>query len=493
MSGFDQKFIDEILNVRDIIQFNSTVLDILKRKFSKIDSFGNYNVEYATISNGDYEIDSILDPKNEAFNISIGDVLSFIDELSIQYKRVEVRKFLFLIKAIYTIKLGESYELAISNHGDKGEISEIRLDGVHEYCIEEILEKDKTNTPRILGYTKKNRYNLSDLQILVAGNYFNTKIDNFLPKDSITNEQRSYRKINLKSLNESIINCIDNWETITFEQVQIVEFFMLCTSRALPSRSSDDRFYDFKYRQKKYPYYAKSLEDKRGNAFFDINALFYNILNIEECYNRFKRGSKLYDLVDKETLAENSKSLLAKFKYKMQQKQLIHDHLVNNKDWLHWVTLRNVEVIRYIKDAMHSQSFSTSKEKTLSEYFGRLSALEIPTYPDVQGDPVKFIDFTYLKIIADSLKDICENPIFIDIFNHPAEYTPTIDINKIVRKERKDYVTKNIQNRLRKEFPLYTTDRFKTLFNECFIDRFKEEKVLTKDIIKAIEEFNKRV
>lgn len=487
----DQKYINEILNVRDIVQFNNTVLDILKRKFSRIDPFGNYNEEYVSLSNGDYEMDSILDPRNAAFNISIGDVLSIIDELGIRYKGVDIRKFLFLIKAIYTIKLGESYELAVENYEHNENVAEIRLDSVHEYSNHEIEGKDKTNTSR--GYAKKNKYELLDLQMLVAGNYFNSKKDNFLPKDSITNEQRSYRKINLKALNELITKCVDEWDNATEERVQIAEFFMLCTSRSLPSRSSDDRLYDFKYRQERYPYYTKSLEENRGNAFFDINALFYNILNIEECYSRFKKGSKLYEFTDKETLNENTKSLLAKFKYAMQQKKLQHDHLVGNRDWLHWVTLRNIEVIQYIKDVMNSQSFSRSKEEILSEYFGKLATIKIPTYRDAKEEGRRFIDFTYLQIVSESLEAICDNPTFVEIFNHPVEYTPTIDIKKIVRKDRKNYLTKNIQKRLREEFPLYTTDRFKTLFNECFIDRFKEEKVLTKDVIKAIEEFNKRV
>lgn len=486
----DQKFIDEILNVRDIIQFNSAVLHILKRKFPDSDLFTKSIDEDP---NKKYEILSILNPRNAAFNISLGDVLSIIDELGIQYKAIRERKFLFLIKAIYTIKLGEVYEQAISSHEAKGEIKEVRLDSAHECSFEKNEEEDNANTSRILGYTKKNKYNLSDLQILVAGNYFNTKMYKFLPKDSMTNEQRSFRKINLKALNESIANCVDKWETIATAQVQIVEFFMLCTSRALLSGSSDDKLYGSKYRQERHPYYAKSLEDNRGNAFFDINALFYNILNIKECYSRFKDGGKLYDIANKESVSKNSKSLLARLKYKMQQKQLLYDDSVGNKDWLHWVTLRNVEVIQYIKDAMTSQSISTSKEKILSEYFDKLKALRIPTYKDVQGETEKFIDFTYLQIVSESLEAICDNPTFVEIFNHPVEYTPTIDIKKIVRKDRKNYLTKNIQKRLREEFPLYTTDRFKTLFNECFIDRFKEEKVLTKDVIKAIEEFNKRV
>ena len=489
----DQKYIDEILNVRDIIQFNSTVLDVLKRKFSKTDSDESDKLGDVYISNESHEIASILASKNEVFNISIGDVLSFVNELSIQYKGAKTRKFLFLIKAIYTIKLGESYEFSIDNNGRKGDNDEIRLDGVHEYSIDEIVEEDKTNTPRILGYTKKNKYDLSDLQILIAGNYFNSKIDNFLPKDNITNEQRSYRKINLKALNDLVSKCADEWDKIEPVKVQIVEFFMLCTSRALPSHSFDDRLYDFKYRQKKYPYYAKSLENNRGNAFFDINALFYNLLNIEQCYNRFKNGDMLYELADKEPLTDNPKSLLARFKDEMRKKQQRYDHLTNNKDWLHWVTLRNIEVLEYIKEFMNSQTYLYSKEKILSEYFDRLAKIKIPTYSDDGEERVKYIDFTYLDIISKTVGEICKSSIFVDIFNHPIEYTPTIDTNKIVRKRQKTYTTKNILKRLHEAFPLYATDRFKNLFNECFVDRFKEKYILTKDITKAIEEFNKRV
>ena len=156
----------EITIARELIKeteptlFNKKVITLLK----DIHDFSKLPHDTENIF-GIVDIQDITNENNVAYNISLGDVLYVINQIQAIETNTSVRRLLFFIKTLYTIKLSEYFSQI-----------EDKLD----------LSNDSPTTKDILE-------NVSDYEKLVGGNYFHLEGDTILDNE----ERKIGREIRL--------------------------------------------------------------------------------------------------------------------------------------------------------------------------------------------------------------------------------------------------------------------------------------------------------
>ena len=354
----------ELLAVTDSIYINKRVIQLLKAHFSE-----SYFKSDESINS---EITEILHDGNTAHNISLGDVMGIIDLIEVKGPSLKDMKLLFMIKTFYSIRLYEYYD--------------------------EMQDTTPAEQNEDLVESRKSIQKQSNYESLIGGNYVNSLLVDYFPKES-SEKSRTCRPITFEILNSLFSKLIefdytsDNLSKDEIDLLNLAEFFMLCISFGEKKSS---------YRIERELACAKSLIHNTKNASFDLNSFFYNIIDIEKCYKRFKNGKALFD-----NIKDKEYSLVNKLKK-------------NEKDtnFLSRVCIRNIEVLQDFTASTKYISQSTGNNQTiLSNFFKKAEEYTIKTYDKMEDASYSKIKFDYLKCMSESLNsENINSDIFDSIF-----------------------------------------------------------------------------
>ena len=267
----------EITIARELIKeteptlFNKKVITLLK----DIHDFSKLPHDTENIF-GIVDIQDITNENNVAYNISLGDVLYVINQIEAIVTNTSVRRLLFFIKTLYTIKLSEYFPQI----------------------------KDKSNLSNDSPTKKDILENVSDYEKLVGGNYFHLEGDTILDNE----ERKIGREIRLvdgKKLFQYIDEIEKKYERNnnqldqeTKSKLNAVEYFILTISRFVKTKnkSINEASYQ-KYRLQFTPYYERSFSNTTKNLMFDFLSPFFTVIDLDRTYERF--SEKLLQITQK--------------------------------------------------------------------------------------------------------------------------------------------------------------------------------------------------
>lgn len=396
LNSVSQQLVNELLAVTDSIQMNAFVLRIIRQKFYyKDDDNGKLVAPWVGEEKNEIcqELDYIMRKDNMVYNVAIGDVLAVIDYIERLDITAEQMYFLFMIKTIYSIRLYDYFIVFCEDNLHTG-----------------------NNTSNIESFVFKHKLfekaQLPDYFKLIGGRVFNTRVSLILPRPSSKGSvSRSDRVIKLKPLNELMEKCIEHSETVTSEEIQLAEFFMLCTARLYRSRhkpSGNNDYYEPGFRTNRNLVYVSSFKGK-PSAFFDIASFMYNIQDMKQCYLRFTNGEDFWKMVVKKK-NNFSESLYEKFK----QQNLARNHKekgeeLQGREKFSWFCIRNVEILMDLTQNLNESDYKQSGEdiNILNEFFVHLSNYKINSYDKkANANEYELIDYKFASIVADLLKTV---------------------------------------------------------------------------------------
>ncbi len=399
LDASSQSLIKELLAVTDSIQMNAFTLRIIRQKFYLKDDNGKMVAPWQGEEKDGIrqELDYIMRKDNMVYNVALGDVMAVIDYLERLDITSEQMYFLFMIKTIYSIRLYE-YFLDYTDG-----LQEQVLDGEQGVSGQEQIVLRRKLYEDLL---------LPDYLKLIGGRFFNTRASVILPAGRQKNSvSRSNRVINLKSLHKLIQACVEHPEEASAENIQMAEFFMLCTARVYRSQNkSPDQndYYEPNFRTNKNIVYATSLA-RKPNAFFDIASFMYNVIDIKRCYSRFAKGQEFYNLVAR-GVYNFSNSLFKKIKDKnLEYLHRESEEGVMMRQLKGWFCIRNIEVLKdltiYLDEADYKSSGGDISK--LEEFFTRLANFKIHSYDKVEGErDYSQITYRFSEVVSDFLKAI---------------------------------------------------------------------------------------
>lgn len=230
--------------------------------------------------------ESILDPSNYTYNVSLGDVFFILAGIEKEVLPEKDYNLIFFIRSMYSIKMYDKYDYITHNHlifppgADSGGI-----------------------------YRNDERFNhVNALQRLLGGSYFTFTPGEYLSvsQDSTSRLVPLDRKVILgdKGLNNLISEIVDG-EQNSYEAIQkmnLAEFFILTISHSVSSKNNmagENNMYPAKYmteaRKNSDPIAFSRFSAGRGFYEFNILAPFVNLVNVRFAYYRFENGDKLFD------------------------------------------------------------------------------------------------------------------------------------------------------------------------------------------------------
>lgn len=412
-----------LLGITDITLFNSRVIDILSNYFDELRPL--------SAGTGDIPTEILTGIKgigNKNFNYSISDALNLIFLLEGATYNEQLQDLLFILKSLYSIKTYEYYDDRTSSKT-------------------EIRDKELLLDDRIA------KYGLSNYEKLVAGGFINSAFYFLIPKEN-GQAARQQRGINLQKLMDLIADCIEHWDEMDSDTIQLAEFFILTTSRPIDTKHKGGKkdFVEPDYRKRQEPYYAQIFTPTMTNACFDANAFLFNMVRMEQCFERFPKGKELFEKINAERDAEHAKSMWAKLKIETQKRDYVDIDLskFDYHRWLSWVSIRNAEILQQLLNELsfaRSENRSTSNNKdVLANYYKKFAEYAICNY-DKRDDGKYFeIDYKFTSIMADVLSN-CDQELFDSIYN--ADISKEIPYAELFNPHKrddysKDYVRKKI-------------------------------------------------
>ena len=364
---------------------------------------------------------------NFSYNISIGDVLYLVDYLEQCTTDDDLNKALFFVKAFYSIRLFEKYDVVTDHLLD--ELYPETVKGGNLFRADALFEH--TNV----------------LQRFVAGSYFT-----YYPQDLLSpvgagfnRQSRDYKPINGKSgLNDLLVTLSkilkDTTLTLTPDQKELVqtrfrmaEFFMLTILRSIPKRNilvnkSGVQLPPVK-RGGSEPTYLTSYNISTGYYVFDMLAPFYALTNPQYAYGRFEKIADLYN-----TAINSDWSLLRQMMEAVRQKEIKENEDIipeaeratyrlvkDDLDYWKWrllsnAVIRNAEVAQAVmensKHSKESVRVSRVSRDLIADVYNNIIKSNMVTYNRSESESPYCINFDFLNpIIAllrnDRLDDEC--------------------------------------------------------------------------------------
>ena len=243
--------------------------------------------------------DSILNPNNYTYNVSVGDVFFILDIIENEILPDDDYRFIFFIRSLYSIKLYDKYDSI--THNSMVFPMESPSGGI---------------------YRNDERFsNVNLLQRLVGVSFFT-----FPPSKYITfMEKAKEKEKDKKSIicdrriikgSDGLHNLIDHvvkGNGTDLGLMKLAEFFIITVPHYIASKekmsSKNIQTYPVEFmkdaRESSDPIAFSKYSAYRGFYEFNILAPFSNIINIKYTYERFPNGDKLFDLALK-----NKESLL---------------------------------------------------------------------------------------------------------------------------------------------------------------------------------------
>lgn len=385
--------LQNLLCITDVTLFNIRVLEMLRKYFNDLGPLTSGNNAIATeILNG------LSAQGNNYFNYCIGDALNVIFLLEDMTSDEPKRNLLFLLKTLYSIRLYEYYDESTGRNAVNEDEKELLLDD------------------------RVAKYNLSHYEKLVAGGFINPSFYSLIPQE-YGKHPRQCRPINILRLNKLIEECVDGWDSIPAAKLNLVEFFIISTSRPIDTKNKGKDIYYVEpdYRKRTEPYYAINVTGTMTSACFDANAFLFNLARVKSCFERFPRGAELFNKIDAERDVEHPKSLWAKLKIATLRRSGAEINLNEFKldRWLSWVCIRNAEILQQFLNIL---SFSKSvarnnsvNKDVLVSYYRRFAEYSHNNY-DRKGEGGFFsIDYSFTSSIADVLAQ-ADQGLFDEIY-----------------------------------------------------------------------------
>lgn len=458
LDNYGQEIINSIIKVTDATIFNKLVLSLLKERFKE-------TVSEIDATKTAPELSYVLKDSNITYNISLGDVLAYIQYIEkISLKSFD-RKLLFVIKSIYSMRLYEYYDLVTLEKGSKKKDMAVKV-------FRNEFMSDYSNYGKLVG-----------------GNFINSAIWDIVPKEGAQQMDRARRVINfaeirtiLSQLNKGLKSIKTARRTITaLEALRIVEFFALTSSRRYNSK--DDNA-DKSYRTSKEIYYIEEF-GRAENVYFDLVSVFYNITVLRRAYRRFdSRLFKLAYLTEGSLLNQLYKGVLDR-----EGVDRIEALRKRRNRFLSWVSIRNVEILEDLIQHLEHDKLRSSKgggnKAIIADFFDRASSYEIMTYDRNNSLNPYTIDFKFLRILGNIVKNMDE-VIFGVLFNKASSVAATIDVDLLVKgMSKKRNLSRTIKRRIFEKYPLLqTTASLKDIVDALF----NEEAYTREEVVYKLEE-----
>lgn len=461
------QIIQRLGKTRDAVFLNKTTIQLLSKRFDRKDE-------------QDGEIQNITKPSNVMYNISLGDVLAYLDWLDkVCYEDYDM-KLLFAIKTFYSFKLYESFQ---NKNKDENIVN---------------LTREEQETLVVLNQNQLT-WNKTEYEDILSGNFLNSEYINAAPKesntsrsrkketketketaeetkDSINPTSRSRRIINIKTISE-LLNIYKEenknekeenkdknirltiythittpqkeskavkittskkvkelQENLTFQK--IIEFFMLTTSFVVDANANKT---PDNHRTERKIYYRSSITANRKEACFDILSILYNLLNAEKAYSRFEaynnkalnwhspsnnnglyasilKDIKLNEKIQKRIEAKKETTPLTEEEYEKIKAEAEEEEL---RYRIHVRNMELLEQISFLLELKRSDG-SRSNIKVLRRVFDNLSKFKIVI--SSEND----ITFDFFKEISNFLNEL-KDPTNIQHYEVQDTYEENIE------------------------------------------------------------------
>lgn len=344
---------------------------------------------------------NILEPKNLAYNISIGDVFYVLDRLLRMETSASVHRLIFFIKALYSIKLYEWYD---------------EMTDMNETTKKPLPTEKKPYTGDFL-------VNINDYMKLVGGNFFCLDGETVLPPKRINSfVEREIRLINGKTFFEllkQVLHICRNSPTHENEMIQlaeedltkmhVVEFFMLTISRYVWTTDKTlSESGSHRYRLGADAFYNRQIGEQMTNLKFDFLSPFFTLIDIEHSYGRF--NEEIFGYAKR---VENSlyNKIMGLFEFDR------HRHLSS-------ICIRNAEVLDELFSRIKSRRGSlrsSDDSKIFGSIYNEIANFEIAThdYETKEGNQKEYytIQFPDFSVLSNLFSDLGFVALFESIYN----------------------------------------------------------------------------
>lgn len=402
----------KLINETEPTLFNKKVIDLIRNMYAdatskELKSHKMYFDIDSAMAKDANEIKvednfrNILEPKNLAYNISIGDVFYVLDRLLRMETSASVHRLIFFIKALYSIKLYEWYD---------------EMTDMNETTKKPLPTEKKPYTGDFL-------VNINDYMKLVGGNFFCLDGETVLPPKRINSfVEREIRLINGKTFFEllkQVLHICRNSPTHENEMIQlaeedltkmhVVEFFMLTISRYVWTTDKTlSESGSHRYRLGADAFYNRQIGEQMTNLKFDFLSPFFTLIDIEHSYGRF--NEEIFGYAKR---VENSlyNKIMGLFEFDR------HRHLSS-------ICIRNAEVLDELFSRIKSRRGSlrsSDDSKIFGSIYNEIANFEIAThdYKTKEGNQKEYytIQFPDFSVLSNLFSDLGFVALFESIYN----------------------------------------------------------------------------
>lgn len=402
----------KLINETEPTLFNKKVIDLIRNMYAdatskELKSHKMYFDIDSAMAKDANEIKvednfrNILEPKNLAYNISIGDVFYVLDRLLRMETSASVHRLIFFIKALYSIKLYEWYD---------------EMTDMNETTKKPLPTEKKPYTGDFL-------VNINDYMKLVGGNFFCLDGETVLPPKRINSfVEREIRLINGKTFFEllkQVLHICRNSPTHENEMIQlaeedltkmhVVEFFMLTISRYVWTTDKTlSESGSHRYRLGADAFYNRQIGEQMTNLKFDFLSPFFTLIDVEHSYGRF--NEEIFGYAKR---VENSlyNKIMGLFEFDR------HRHLSS-------ICIRNAEVLDELFSRIKSRRGSlrsSDDSKIFGSIYNEIANFEIAThdYETKEGNQKEYytIQFPDFSVLSNLFSDLGFVALFESIYN----------------------------------------------------------------------------
>lgn len=329
----DRGFAEELANLEDIKSFNKKIVSYLAERA------GLNNKDY---DDSEYFFRNITDAQNYTYNISTGDVFSILRYLDKSTESTGLKDLLFFIKSCYSIRLYECYDEITDNQSE-----------MYAYVPDgDVFKSDPWFRKTI------------KMQNLVNGNYFRYFAGSYIKGTGYdNNKEYVYDKVLLDHtfyifLNNLAMRIVESKGDDHDEELKrdylLAEFLMMCSAYNYYGEYTENPEVN---RKDSMPYYLEQFSGGlEAYVVFDITAIFSNMINIRNTYERF---GIFFDFYNYSNQPYRDWTLLGRLKKEIRK---VRDVRAYKSDY-HAIAsdsiIRNSDVLLSLTEMMESNSIRT--------------------------------------------------------------------------------------------------------------------------------------
>lgn len=314
-----RELVSFLISIERLEEFNYSTVSVLKDFIGSIAGMGK---------KGD-AIGEILDSLNNICNISLGDVLALIRTLESMNPSEDVRKFLFFIRALYSIRLYEAYDTIT-------------------------MSRERSNITKFPTVINRGLHRIvrNDYEAIVAGSVCNVELFDFLPKVT-ENVRISSREVTKDSIVKLAKKCVDEWDDTgqRSKYVKLMELVMLSVYHddSLSAETQNN------FRRSDLICY-KTISSECNRFIFDLGALMFNLTRLGDAIGRFRSLPELKDFFSLYKGQERCKYLIADF-YHISELYKVKQYKKVKEKWTSFCAFRNMEILEDFLDYIRGRIF----------------------------------------------------------------------------------------------------------------------------------------